>query len=210
MEILYQDDRVIVCVKPAGVLSTDEPGGMPSLLRGALGDENANIRGVHRLDQGVGGVMVYARTKRAAQDLSEQMRKHEFEKKYLAVTLGAPMAERGELTNWLKRDTLAHKTFAVPEGAPDARLARLSYEVTSTKGALSLVSITLHTGRTHQIRCQFAEIGLPLWGDRKYGASEGEAISLWSNAISFHHPRTGERLVFAAPPPNVHPWTIFI
>ena len=207
MEILFADDRVVVCVKPAGVLSTDEPGGMPGLLRKALGDDN--IRSVHRLDRGVGGVMVYAHTKRAARDLSGQMREGCFEKKYLAVLTGIPEPEAGELSDWLQRDMLAHKTHAVPEGTPDARPARLYYEVLAAGEGLSLVSVRLYTGRTHQIRCQFSARALPIWGDRKYGAAEGERIALWSSCISFRHPRTGERLRFSADPPETEPWTRF-
>lgn len=210
MEILFGDDRVLVCVKPAGVLSTDEPGGMPGLLRDALGQEGAVIRSVHRLDRGVGGVMVYARTGRAARELSEQIRQGDFEKQYLAVLTGLPEENTGELRDWLWRDTAAHKTLSVPADTPGAKPARLSYTVLEERAGLSLVSVRLYTGRTHQIRCQLAERGMPLWGDRKYGAQEGRTIALWSRSISFLHPRTGERLRFSVQPPQAEPWDRFL
>ncbi len=207
MEILYHDDRVVVCVKPAGVLSTDEPGGMPALLREALGGD---IRGVHRLDRVTGGVMVYARTRRAASDLGAQMRSGRFRKRYLAVVHGAPSPAAGQMTDWLLRDRAARVTRAVPEGTPCAQYAALSYDTRGTAGPLSLVEIELRTGRTHQIRCQLSSRGLPLAGDRKYGGGEdGCALALWSFALAFDHPRTGERMAFTRPPDRLPPWDLF-
>lgn len=210
MELLYSDDRAVVCVKPAGVLSTDEPGGMPELIRRALGDEDAVVLGVHRLDRVVGGVMVYARTKRAASELSGQLRLGAFRKRYLAVVNGIPAPTTGAMLDLLRRDTLRRITVVERALGPGVQAAELSYETAAQSGGLSLVLVTLKTGRTHQIRCQFAARGMPLYGDRKYGAPEGqEPVALWSNSISFLHPRTGERLAFSAPPPGVEPWTRF-
>lgn len=210
MRILFSDDRVIVCVKPEGVLSTDEPGGMPQLLRAALDDPDAVVKSVHRLDRAVGGVMVYARTKRAASDLGRQIEDGTFRKTYLAVVCGVPAEPSGTLRHWLLRDRAARRTFVVPAGTDGAQEAVLSYELREEAGGASLLSVRLYTGRTHQIRCQLSHIGHPILGDRKYGgSSDGSEIALWSYGLQFAHPRTGEELSFLSPPPDSEPWSRF-
>ena len=210
VRLLYRDDRVLVCVKPAGVLSTDEPGGMPSLLRAAIGGDAAVVKSVHRLDRAVGGVMVYAASKRAAADLSRQIAEGAFRKEYRAVVRGAPEAESLTMRDWLLRDRAARMTRVVPADTPGAQEAVLDCRVLGTAGALSCLAVTLHTGRTHQIRCQLSHRGLPIVGDRRYGAPDAaEHIALWSCAVGFFHPRTGQRMEFACPPPEIWPWTEF-
>ena len=210
MKILFSDDRVIVCVKPAGVLSTDEPGGMPSLLRSEIGAPNAVVKSVHRLDRTVGGVMVYARTRRAASDLGRQITGGVFGKKYLAVVCGVPGKNSDTLRHWLLRDRTARRTIIVPEGTDGAQEAILDYTVLDTQDGLSLLSVRLHTGRTHQIRCQLAYIGCPIAGDRKYGlGAAGEYPALWSYEIRFMHPRTGKTMTFKSAPPDTEPWNRF-
>lgn len=209
MEILYLDPKIVVCVKPAGVLSTDEPGGMPSLLRAALGDADAPIYTVHRLDAAVGGVMVYARTHRAASDLGKAIQAGAVEKEYLAVGGGRLPEARGELRDFLRRDRVQRKTFVAAAPDKDTREARLSYETLETRGGLVLFRIRLHTGRAHQIRCQLAAHGAPLWGDKKYGGSGEGGIALFSCALGFPHPRTGERMTFEKRPDAAYPWTEF-
>ena len=210
MELLYTDNRIVVCLKPAGVLSTDEPGGMPELLRRALGEGEAGcVRVVHRLDRPVGGVMVYARSRMADSILSRQVQARTFEKDYLAVLEGIPDAPEGVLTDLLVRDPAKKRTFVTQTPGPDARPARLSYRVLAVRDGRALVRIRLETGRTHQIRAQFSSRGLPLCGDRKYGAQEDGPLGLWSYQIAFFHPQTNEHLVFTHDPPETAPWLAF-
>ena len=209
MEILYADEKLVVCLKPRGVLSTDEPGGMPSLLRAQLG-EGTSVYTVHRLDAAVGGVMVYARTRHAASDLGKAIQDGRFRKEYRAVITGRPPEPAGTLRDLLGRDPRRRMTFVANEPGPGVQAAELSYETLAERDGLTLLGIVLATGRTHQIRVQLASRGLPLWGDRKYGAGEGEHIALWSARIAFDHPRTGERMNFTAPPPAGAPWDAFM
>ena len=209
MEILYQDRDVLVCVKPPRVLSTDEPGGLPELIRRELGDPGANVRTVHRLDRVVGGLMVLGRTSRAASDLSRQVREDGFCKESLAVVHGIPEEKEGTLEDLLLRNRQERKTYVVKEPGKDVQQAILHYQLVSHTESLSLLKIQLVTGRTHQIRCQFSSRGLPLVGDRKYGAQEDCDIGLWSAKIGFVHPKTGEKMEFTKEPPRVYPWTEF-
>lgn len=212
MNILYEDQRVLVCLKPYGVVSTDEPGGLPSLLRKHLGDDKACVRTVHRLDQVVGGVMVLARSKKAAQLLSAQVQERSFGKEYLAVVHGTPQPQQGTLRDLLFRVKAQRKTIVVDEPGKDVQEAVLDYETLAQKNGLSLVKIHLRTGRTHQIRAQFSHHSCPLVGDGKYGApelSDLEGIALWSRYIAFDHPQTGQRMAFEAPPPETYPWNLF-
>ena len=210
MDIIYYDDNIIVAIKPAGVISTDEPGGMPSLLRQALGNENADIRTVHRLDQVVSGLMVFAQNPETASALSRQIRAGEFKKTYLAVVLGVPQARKGRMEDILLRSKEQRKTFVVNKPCRGSQEAVLDYEVLGTRAELSLVRIYLQTGRTHQIRCQFSSRGLPLWGDQKYSTLPDDGpIALWSHCLHFAHPETGEVLYFEQQPPDCYPWDRF-
>ena len=209
MEILYSDDRVVVCVKPQGILSTDEPGGLPELIRKALGDEQVVVKTVHRLDRAVGGLMVLARTARAASDISKQIETGLFEKEYTAVAYGFPPAQ-GLLEDYLKRDPARKMTYVVPKEEKDARIARLNYQVLDTNSQFSKVWVKLETGRTHQIRVQFSSRGWPLVGDRKYADRQDECnIALWSTRLVFYHPRTGKKMEFRLEPPDQDPWNSF-
>ena len=208
MELIYQDRDIVVCVKPPRVLSTDEPGGVPELVRQALGDENANVRTVHRLDRTVSGLMVLARSKKAAAELSRQIREGEFHKEYLAVVHGAPAEKNGTLRDLLLRNKAERKTYIVTEPGKDVQEAVLHYQTISDANGMSRVRIQLETGRTHQIRCQFSGRGLPLVGDRKYSLLEDDCeIALWSYRLSFRHPYTGKEIEFVLEPPQVYPWT---
>lgn len=211
MEFLYLDKRVVVCVKPAGVLSTDEPGGMPELIRQALGDAQACVRTVHRLDRVVGGVMVFARSVYAARELSRQVREGQFAKEYLAVVHGAPEPPCGRMEDLLRRDTAARKTYVADGPGRDVRPAALEYETLDTRRGLALVRVKLLTGRTHQIRCQFASRGLALAGDRKYGGGVDACdVALWSHKVRFIHPESGEAMKFMQPAPDIYPFNLFL
>ena len=209
VEILYADRDILVCIKPAGVKSTDEPGGLPELVRQTLGDPKANVRTVHRLDQTVSGLMVLARNKKAASELSRQIREGEFEKEYLAVVHGQT-ADTGTLTDLLLRNKQERKTYVVRESGRDVQEAILDYVNCGRTDTLSKVRIVLRTGRTHQIRCQFSSRGWPLVGDRKYSTLEDDCpIALWSYRLAFTHPWTKERVEFTYEAPKTEPWIRF-
>ena len=200
----------MVSVKPAGVLSTDEPGGMPELARAALGEPQGCVRTVHRLDRVVSGLMVLARTPEAASQLSRQIREQRFEKEYLAVLHGCPQAPEGALRDLLRRDKAERKTYVTEVPGKDVQEAILSYRLLGSCTGLSQVHIRLQTGRTHQIRAQFSARGLPLVGDRKYSLlDDGCPIALWSHCLRFCHPVSGKPMTFRLEPPPIFPWTLF-
>lgn len=206
MKLLYVDEQIVVCQKPQRVLSTDEPGGMPELVRQALDTED--IRTVHRLDRVVGGLMVLARSAAAAKELSRQIRDNEFSKEYLAVIHGAPQQDSGRLEDLLYRDKVRKMTMVVREMAKGVQPASLRYRVLNQQNGMSRVRITLETGRTHQIRVQFASRGVPLVGERKYSTLEDDCeIALWSCHLAFQHPTSGEQMAFDLEPPETYPWT---
>lgn len=206
MELLYCDADIAVCVKPARVLSTDEPGGMPELVREALGTDD--VRTVHRLDRVVSGLMVLARSAAAASELSRQIREGGFEKEYLAILHGHPEQDAGQLRDLLLRDKQERKTYIVTEPAKGVQEAVLTYQVQAQTADLTRVRIQLQTGRTHQIRAQFSGRGMPLVGDKKYSLLEDDCeIALWSYRLAFCHPTTGKPMEFTLDPPAVYPWT---
>ena len=209
MEILYQNANFLVCIKPARVLSTDEPGGLPELVREALGDPKADVRTVHRLDRVVSGVMVLARSAAAASELSRQIREDHFHKEYLAVVHGCPGESRGTFRDLLGRDKARRMTFVAAQPGKGIQEAVLSYQVLNRQEDMTRVRVLLQTGRTHQIRVQFASRGMPLVGERKYAVLNDPCeIALWSAKIGFTHPGTGEWVEFAKEPPAVFPWTV--
>lgn len=208
MELLYVDKDIVVCIKPARVLSTDEPGGLPDLIREAMGDPNADIRTVHRLDRVVSGVMVLARNAKAASELSRQIREDQFHKEYLAVVHGCPEALSGTLTDLLYRDKARRMTMVASQSAKGVQEAVLDYQVMNHCEEMSRVKVLLRTGRTHQIRVQFSSRGMPLVGERKYSTLEDPCeITLWAHRIGFTHPATGKWVEFSKEPPAVYPWT---
>ena len=204
MEIIYQDKDIVVAVKPTRVLSTDEPGGMPDLVREALGDPKSDVRTVHLLDRVVSGLMVLAA---AASELSRQIREDVFQKEYLAVVHGRPEMQAGTLTDLLIRDKARKMTFVANTPEKGAQEAILDYKLLNSYKETSRVWIALKTGRTHQIRVQFASRGMPLVGERKYAELNDDCeIALWSYKLGFNHPATGQRLTFCKEPPQAYPW----
>ena len=209
MELIYFDKDILVCVKPARVLSTDEPGGVPELARQALGDPKADVRTVHRLDRVVSGLMVLARSAESASELSRQIREQTFEKEYLAVIHGHPQAESGMFRDLLLRNKQERKTYIVDHMEKGVQEAILTYQTVAEAAGLTRVRIQLQTGRTHQIRAQFSGHGMPLVGDRKYSLLEDPCeIALWSYRLGFDHPKTGKRMEFILEPPADYPWTV--
>ncbi len=207
MEILYKDRDILVCVKPPRVLSTDEPGGLPELVRQELGDPKADVRTVHRLDRVVSGLMVLARNPAAASELSRQIREGTFQKEYLAVVHGGPSAPEGTFRDLLGRDKARRMTFVSKEPGKGIQEAVLDYKVLAAEADRAKVLVRLHTGRTHQIRVQFASRGMPLYGERKYSERNDPCeIALWSYRLGFAHPATGEPMEFTKEPPESDPW----
>lgn len=208
MDIIYRDNSIIVCNKPAGILSTDEPGGLPELIRNATG--LTDVRTVHRLDRVVSGLMVLALNKNSASELSRQIREDDFAKHYLAVVHG-DSGEGGLLEDLLIRSKEERKTYVTYTPSKESRPAALKYKTLAKRNGLSLVAIELITGRTHQIRCQFSSRQWPLVGDRKYSLNEdGCDIALRSYHLSFAHPETGEYSDFKLLPDfSTYPWKVF-
>ena len=194
MEILYQCRDFVAAVKPVGLSSEDGAGSFPEALRQLLGGE---IYPIHRLDLNVGGVMVYARSKAAAAVLSTAIQNGDFVKEYRALVHGMP-PESGDWTDLLFKDSRKNKVFVVNRQRSGVKKARLEF-VRLSAGEISQVHIRLHTGRSHQIRVQFASRGFPLVGDHKYGARDKEpAPRLFSCRVSF--PWKGQTMEFSALP----------
>lgn len=211
MTILYEDNQITVLVKPIGVSSEEAQDGnsVPALLRAYWAKPDAYVGVVHRLDTGVGGVMVYAATPHAAADLSRQVQERAFEKEYRCICAGVPEPERGEMRDFLFKDSRKGKVFPVKGARRGAKEALLEYEVQNTgaldigqDAAISLCRVILHTGRTHQVRVQFASRKHPLLGDGKYGSRVKGNIRLQCARIAFVHPKTKKRMEFSVEAPG--------
>lgn len=214
LTILYEDAHLVICLKPPGVLSEDSEKGrcMPALLREHYRAQGKSdyIATVHRLDKIVGGVMVFSRRRQVTGQLTAAIARHEITKEYLAVLRGHPEKAEDTLTDLLFRDAAHNKSYVVKRMRKGVREARLSYREIARTDALSLVRIQLHTGRTHQIRVQFASRGLPLLGDIRYGSRDERCTAaLWSYRLALRHPVTGETVDVSALPPEGYPWQLF-
>ncbi|SCW28437.1 23S rRNA pseudouridine1911/1915/1917 synthase [Paenibacillus tianmuensis] len=218
--VLYEDNHVIVVVKPPNVPTQEDASRDPDLLTLIKADlkerhrkpGNVYLGLVHRLDRPVGGVMVFAKTSKAASRLSDAVRTRTIRKVYTAVVNGRPKESQGTLRHHLLKDTKTNTVSVVPASKAGAKEAVLDYRVLSGRDGLSLVQIELHTGRPHQIRVQFAAIGCPLVGDQRYGgalAKPGQQIALWSTLLEFTHPVTQEALRFTSEPPGAFPWLLW-
>ena len=212
LDILYSDRHIVVCIKPVGVSSQDD--GENSMVALLKRSENTHtIYPVHRLDRDVSGLMVYAKTKKAAADLSAQVQDGTFKKEYTTVVNGVPDVPEGELVDLLFHDRIKNKSYVVKRSRKGVREAILNYKVLKVGEIdgkpVSLVDIALVTGRTHQIRVQFSSRNMPLLGDKKYGGGNLCPIALMSTHLSFAHPTSGENIDFCIAVPNTFPWDIF-
>ncbi len=217
MNVLFEDNHLLVVVKPYGVPSQADSSGdcdMLSLCKEYIGRKyskpgNVYLGLVHRLDRPASGVMVFARTSKAAARLSAQIRSDGFEKTYLCVLTGSPPKQSGTLLSYLIKDEAVHISRITNASAPGAKKAELSYTVLEQNGGLYLVRVSLLTGRFHQIRSQFASVGASIYGDQKYGSRIIKSrLALYSYQLCFSHPVTKERLCFSSNP-DFHPFTLF-
>ena len=220
MEILYEDNHLLVVVKPQNVPSQADKTGdkdMLSICKEYVKQKyqkpgEAFVGLVHRLDRPTGGIMVFAKTSKCASRLAEQMQNGEWEKKYLAVVVGKPKYKQDYLANYLKKDEKENIVKVVPPLETGAKKAEMTYKVIDETDKLSLVECHLLTGRSHQIRVQMATIGNPVFGDVKYGGDivKGWNLALWSYKLTFEHPITHQTLNFVCfPDKNETPWKFF-
>lgn len=218
IQILFEDNHLLGVVKPVNILSQEDSSGdldMLTLLKQDLKERyqkpgNVFLGLVHRLDRPVGGAMIFAKTSKAASRLSEAVRSSTFGKSYLAVIHGVPSRSTGRLEDVLLKDERTNTVRVVPKGTPGGKQAILDYRVLGGPvNGLSLVQVELLTGRSHQIRVQFSQLGCPLYGDQKYGAKlnkPGQQIALWSAYVGFPHPITKEPVSLISSPPEETPW----
>ena len=221
INIIYEDNHLLVVEKSVNIPSQQdrsEDKDMLTLLKEYIKEKynkpgNVYLGLVHRLDRPVGGVMVFAKTSKAASRLSEQIRTRQFGKKYMVVIHGIPpVKSKKNLVHYLIKDRRRNIVKAVDSSIEGAQKAILDYKVIGQSSGMALVEIDLHTGRPHQIRVQFAEIGHPLYGDQKYGQSlnkSGQQIALWSKSISLLHPTLKKPMTFISLPHDIYPWNLF-
>lgn len=221
LNVIYEDNHVIVVIKPQNIPTQEDESKDKDLLTMVKEyiKEKDNKPGnvfvglVHRLDRPTGGVMVFAKTSKAASRLSAQITENEFKKRYLAVVLGKPREKRLKLVNYLQKNARTNTVQVVPELTTGAKRAELEYEVLESKEKVSLVDVKLYTGRSHQIRVQMKHIGCPVYGDVKYGGdklAKGHNLALWAYELKFVHPTTKENMTFKVyPPEDIVPWSVF-
>lgn len=217
--ILYEDNHLLVVVKPQGLPCCPDISGSDNLLDlmkqyliekyNKPGDAYLGL--IHRLDQPTGGVMLYAKSSKSASRLSKNLKDREVSKKYLAITQGVPKERNAVLKNALSKDSAKNEVYCVPMATEGSKMAELEYKVLSIIDNNSLVEINLITGRSHQARVQLAHIGCPIWGDQKYGKATGHNnLALWATELKFPHPVTKDIMFFRVyPPTEDYPWSIF-
>ena len=218
--ILHEDNHIIVVLKPQNIPSCEDESkdrDMLTIIKDYIREKydkqgNVYLGLVHRLDRPTGGVMVFAKSSKAASRLSEQMRDGDFEKRYYAVLMGTPKEEKATLTHYMKKNAVNNMVYVCPPTVQGAKFAELEYNVLEKNSDLALVDVRLHTGRSHQIRVQMSAIGHPLYGDMRYGGEKAKKghLALWAYYLSFTHPVSKERMVFRVQPPKDNtPWNIF-
>ncbi len=207
IEILFEDNDIVVCIKPCGILSQSDSKNSESMITLLEKLCGSSIFPLHRLDREVGGVMVYAKNKYSAAKISKAIACNSFNKKYIALVHGIPENLSGEMHDLLFKDSNKNKSFVVKRERKGVKQASLAY--TTLKKLIindekySIQSVKLFTGRTHQIRVQFSSRKMALAGDKKYGAKDSfKNIGLWSYKIAFDHPKTKQLIEFSASPQN--------
>jgi len=221
LNVLYEDNHVVVVLKPHNIPSqADESGDkdMLTMVKEYVKEKynkegDAFIGLVHRLDRPTGGIMVFARNSKSASRLSKQIAENQMNKTYYAVTTQVPKQKSGILVNQLKKDEKNNIVKIVPISEKGSKEAKLSYKVLTTEGDNALLEVKLITGRGHQIRVQLAGINCPLFGDNKYGNSKTKSTSnlgLWAGRLEFNHPVTKQKMTFVCPPDSASlPWSKF-
>ena len=222
LNVLFEDNHLLIVEKPRNVLVQEDISGDADLLN--IGKDflvkkynkpgNAFLGLVHRLDRPVGGVILFAKTSKAASRISNEIRLNRFSRSYLAIVRGTPKKREGKLTDFLLKEREKNKSEVVHPSTKDSKKAILRYRVLDADPLenLSLVSIELETGRSHQIRLQLAHMGYPIYGDQKYGQKEskvGQQIALWAHSLSVKHPTKNEIVHVSINPPREYPWNIF-
>ena len=218
-DVLYEDNHLLVVVKPRNMPIMADDSGDPDLQSGLKAwlkekyDKPGNVflGIVHRLDRPVGGVMVLAKTSKAASRLSAQIRDQETGKVYRAIVHGVLENTSGRLRDFLLKDDQTRNVSRVSQNTPGAKEALLDYEVVAHQPGMSMLRIRLQTGRPHQIRVQLAGLGHPIVGDARYGnnTEPGTSIALWCSIMEIDHPVTGARMRFVCDPPVIWPWSVF-
>ena len=217
MHVLYEDNHILVAVKPCNMPSQQDASGDPDALSDLKQYVKTRYRKpgavylglVHRLDRPAGGVMVFARTSKAAARLSAQVSTHQMGRTYRAVVHGAA-PQRGTLVDYLRKDGATNTVSVVPAGTAGAKRAALCYRCLARAGELSLLEVTLQTGRAHQIRVQMMHAGYPLYGDARYGHdAPGAQLALWGVTLRLVHPTRKTPMAFTCAPPACAPWTDF-
>lgn len=218
--IIYEDNHLLIIEKPINVLVQGDSTGDKDLLTILKEDlkvryqkpGNVYLGLVHRLDRPVGGIMVFAKTSKSASRMSDLIRKHELERRYLAVVRGKPKQDEATLENYLIKNHQENKVYVAKPTDKRAKKAILDYQTIAQTDEFSLLSIQLHTGRAHQIRVQLAAAGMPIYGDQKYGQKVnkvGQQIALWAHTLEFKHPTKEDIIQASSLPPKVYPWNLW-
>ncbi|NIK13187.1 RluA family pseudouridine synthase [Alkalibacillus almallahensis] len=215
--ILFEDNHLLVVEKPVNMPVQEDQSkdvDLLSHLKQMIKERDAKpgnvyLGLVHRLDRPVGGVMVFAKTSKAASRLSDQIRRNVWTKEYYAVVRGRPADSHGRLEHYLVKDQSKNQVYIAKSDAKGAKKAVLEYDVLAEEDGLSLIKVNLITGRPHQIRVQLSTIGCPLYGDQKYGVKvnkPGQQLALWSHQLGIEHPTQKDERFFKSYPPGEYPW----
>lgn len=219
LKIFYEDNHTIVVEKPENIPVQEDSSkdlDLFTMVKNYIKEEynklgNVYLGLVHRLDRPTGGLIVFAKTSKAASRLSNELRLRKIERKYLAVVHGK-LEGSGKLTNYMYKDKNTNTSYIVRPNKKDAKKAILTYETLESHEDFSLVSIELETGRSHQIRVQLANIGHPIYGDQRYGQDinkVGQQLALYAYTLNYKHPTTPEMIETKSIPPRVYPWNLF-